>query len=293
MRIMRYGIIGRPGLATTDEASPAFLALAVGEALSMGVEMRLSGKTAIITGAASGIGEATAELFAAEGANVIAVDVDEENGRAVVERITGKGGQATFVAADVSRESDVKAAVDRAVSDNGRLDVVVNNAGIVRFYEIERTELDDWNRVIAINLTGPMLFCKHGVPHLRKTKGTIVNMSSIHATLTGPKMSAYAASKGGISTMTRSLALELGPDGIRVNAILPGYIVTPLFMSDANRVTGGHPEQFISQLEGTVALRRLGQSMDVAKLALFLASDESSYVNGAEFSIDAGASIQL
>ena len=172
--------------------------------------MRLSGKTAIVTGAASGIGEAIAMLFAEEGARIAVADVDAEAGSRVVERIKTGGGSALFEQADVSLESDVQRLVEKTNEAFGAVNLLVNNAGIVRFYAIEETSLDDWNRLLAINLTGPMLCIKYTVPQMRSSGGSIVNISSIHATLTGPKMSAYAASKGGLLTMTRSLALELG-----------------------------------------------------------------------------------
>jgi NAD(P)-dependent dehydrogenase (short-subunit alcohol dehydrogenase family) len=255
--------------------------------------MRLQGKSALVTGASSGIGEAIARHFCGEGAAVVLADVDEEGGRGVEAAIRAAGGTAQFVRADVSDEAEVADLVARSAAAHGGLHVLVNNAGIVRFYAVETMALEDWNRVLAVNLTGPMLCTKHAIPHLRTAGGSVVNIASIHSTLTGPRMSAYAASKGGIVTMTRSMALELAPERIRVNAILPGYIQTPLFMSDAIRVTDGHPERFIAELGTKIPLGRLGTPHEVATLALYLASDEAGYVTGASFAIDAGVSVQL
>jgi len=255
--------------------------------------MKLEGRVAIVTGAARGIGEAIAIRFAADGARVVVNDVDDIGGRAVCELIRAAGGQSVFHLGNVGREEDVVALTELARSRFGGVDVLVNNAGIVRFYDVETITLDAWNEIIAVNLTGPMLCIKHCVPAMKARGGSIINMSSIHATLSGPQMSAYAATKGALNAMTRSLALELGPHRIRVNAVLPGYIQTPLFLSDAERVTGGHPERFIAELEQKIRLRRLGEPDDVAGLCAFLASDDSSYVSGACLSVDGAVSVQL
>ena len=256
--------------------------------------MRLEGDVVIVTGGARGIGAGIAKRFAAEGAEVAIVDVDEKAGRETTAGIADAGQTGVFYAADVSNESAVAAMVASVMERFGRIDVLVNNAGVIRFTAWEDMDVTTWNLVLGVNLTGTMLCCKYVVPHMiTGGHGAIVNMSSIHASVTGPRVAAYAATKGGIVTMTRSMALELGPHGIRANAILPGYIQTPLFMADANRVTDGHPEEFIHRLEREIPLGRVGSVDDVAGAALFLASSDSAYVTGSCIAVDAGMAVRL
>jgi NAD(P)-dependent dehydrogenase (short-subunit alcohol dehydrogenase family) len=254
----------------------------------------LEGKTAIVTGAGGGIGEAIARRFAQEGARVTVADIDASGGERVVAEIQEAGGAAQFVKANVAEESDITQMADATVRTYGAIDVLVNNAGILRFTPIESLTREQWDLVVGVNLTGPAFCCKHVLPHMRAAGGgSIINVSSINAAVTAPTFAAYASSKTGLLGLTRSLALELGPENIRVNAILPGYIRTPLFMSDAIRLGEGNPDRFIGQLEPRIPLRRIGTPEDVAGVALFLASDDSAYVNGAALSVDAGVAVQL
>jgi NAD(P)-dependent dehydrogenase (short-subunit alcohol dehydrogenase family) len=256
--------------------------------------VRLEGKVAIVTGAAGGIGEAIARRFAREGVQVTVADVDESGGERVVDEIERAGGVAHLVKADVGEEADIERMVGETVATYGAIHILVNNAGILRFTPLESLTREQWDLVVSVNLAGPAFCCKHVLPHMRAAGGgSIINISSINATVTAPTFAAYASSKTGLLGLTRSLALELGPENIRVNAVLPGYIRTPLFMSDAIRLGEGNPDRFIGQLEPRIPLRRIGTPEDVAGVALFLASDDSAYVNGSALGVDAGVAVQL
>jgi NAD(P)-dependent dehydrogenase (short-subunit alcohol dehydrogenase family) len=256
--------------------------------------VRLEGKVAIVTGAGGGIGEGIARRFAQEGVKVTVADIDERGSERVVDEIREARGEAQFVRANVADEADIQQMVDATVAAYGAVHILVNNAGILRFTPIEGLTREQWDLVIGVNLTGPAFCCKHVLPHMRAAGGgSIINISSINAVVTAPTFAAYASSKTGLLGLTRSLALELGPDNIRVNAILPGYIRTPLFMSDAIRLGEGNPDRFIGQLEPRIPLRRVGSPEDIAGTALFLASDDSAYVNGSALGVDAGVAVQL
>lgn len=253
--------------------------------------MKLSGKTAIVTGGAKGIGEAIAVRFGIEGARVVVSDVDE-SGERVAAAIREQSGEAVFVGADVSDEEQVRAMVDRVIGEYGRIDVLVNNAGIIRFTPWDDFNVADWDRVIAVNLTGVMLCSKYAIPHMRAAGGgAIVNISSVHASVTGPAVAAYAASKGGVLVLTRSMALELAPANIRVNSILPGYIRTPLFLSDVDRRPD--PAAFVNEIESKIPAGRVGDPSEIAGVAVFAASDDASYMTGAALAIDGGVSVLL
>jgi NAD(P)-dependent dehydrogenase (short-subunit alcohol dehydrogenase family) len=248
--------------------------------------MRLKDKVALITGAGSGIGHEAAVLFAREGANVVAVDVNDDGGRETVGEIEDDGGRAVFVHADVSRAADVQAMVAAATKTYGRLNVLFNNAGIFPAEDGSVLETDEktWDRVLSINLKGVFLGCKYGIPALLESGGgSIVNTASFVALMgSATPQIAYTASKGGVLALTREIAIEFARKGIRVNAICPGPVDTPLLQelfSDPAR----RDRRLVH-----IPMGRLAKPVEVAQAALFLASDESSYVNGMAFTVDGG-----
>ena len=242
---------------------------------------RLAGKVALISGAARGMGESEARLFAGEGAQVVLGDVLEDQGRAAVENIAQQGGSATFVPLDVTHEQDWQRAVETAEQTYARLDILVNNAGIVRMAPLDETSLEAWNEVIGVNQTGVFLGMKHAVPALRRAGGgSIVNISSIAGLIGLPNIPAYQASKGAVRLLTKNAAVQYATDKIRVNSVHPGRIETPMTAPLA-------PERREMLLRLT-PLGRDGTAEEVAYGVLYLASDESSYVTGAELVIDGG-----
>ncbi|MEY9979647.1 SDR family NAD(P)-dependent oxidoreductase [Lysinibacillus sp. RC79] len=248
--------------------------------------MRLENKVAIITGGGTGIGKETALLFAKEGAKVVITDINEQSGSATVKDIQAIGGDALFVRHDVSNEDDWKKVADETIHTFGKVDVLFNNAGIYIIKPLVEIELAEWNRLMSINVTGVFLGMKHIMPLMAKqNKGSVINASSI-AGLTGAAGHVlYGASKGAVRIMTKDAAMEYAAAGVRVNSIHPGYIDTG--MADyASETTGNSKEQLGKNL---FPLGRLGSVNEVAKMVLFLASDESSFSTGAEFVIDGGA----
>ena len=241
---------------------------------------RLDGKVALITGGARGQGEAEARLFAAEGAKVVVADVLDEEGSKVAAEI---GDAALYRHLDVTREDEWSAAVDDATSHFGRLDVLVNNAGILRTGPLETTSLEDYMDVIRVNQVGTFLGMRAVVPALRAAGGgSIVNISS-NAGMEGVEhVIAYVASKWAVRGMTKTAALELGQDGIRVNSVHPGGVDTPMLAGPEAEVFD-QDAAFASQ-----PLPRISQPVEIARLVLFLASDESSFCTGSEFSADGG-----
>jgi NAD(P)-dependent dehydrogenase (short-subunit alcohol dehydrogenase family) len=245
----------------------------------------LENKVAIITGASSGIGRASVELFAGAGAVVIAADVADEAGQHLADEMGRKGHTCTFIHADVSKESDVRAMVHLALSQYGRLDAIFNNAGIEgdQAPTAEAT-LDNWERVIDINLKGTFLGMKYGIEAmLRNGGGSVINNASVAGLVGFPGIPAYCASKGGVVQLTRGAALEYATQGVRVNCLCPGVIDTPM----VQRFTHDNPEmqQQMTQME---PVGRLGRPEEVAELALFLASDRSSFITGAIIPVDGG-----
>ena len=246
---------------------------------------RLAGKCCFITGAASGLGKAMALAFAAEGAEVAVADRNEEAGRAVAAML----GSGFYVALDVTDETQWSVALGAAVRAMGRLDVLVNNAGVVASRSIEDTTLEEWRFVNSVNVEGTFLGCKHGIPHLRASGGgSIINLSSVAGITAAPMMAAYSASKGAVRALTKTVAIELARKGdqIRCNSIHPVFFQTP--MLDTIVATTRNPDKFRTGLQGTVPLGRFGQPEEVAAMALYLASDEARFVTGAEFVIDGG-----
>ncbi|OII25176.1 SDR family NAD(P)-dependent oxidoreductase [Curtobacterium sp. MCBA15_013] len=249
---------------------------------------RLSDKVAIITGAASGMGLAGAQLFAAEGATVIMTDVSEDALQREAAAIRDTGGSVTAHTLDVTSPESWASVVERTVSDHGRIDVLVNNAGIHMAKGILEAELDDWNTVMAVNTTGVWLGMKSVIPHMqRQGSGSIVNVSSIAAIVGGVSDAggaAYSASKGAVRSLTKHAAQWFGGDGIRVNSIHPGSVYTGLAVA-----AGMSKEDMASQLGGEIPLPpHIGEPTDIGYGMLYLASDEAKYVTGEELVIDGG-----
>ncbi|MEM0482024.1 MAG: SDR family NAD(P)-dependent oxidoreductase [Nitrososphaerota archaeon] len=240
---------------------------------------RLKDRVAIITGAASGIGSSTSILFAEEECRVVLVDVEEDAGKRLEKKITAMHGEsaALFVKADVSVEEDVKSCVESVINRYGRIDVLVNNAAIHLIATLLETTTDAWQRTMDVNLKSTYLFCKYVASHMINSsiRGSIVNVSSIQGIRGGLLSSAYAASKAGIIGFTKALALELAPYGIRVNAVAPRAIDTPLFRRYLE--ARGLTEEDIKK---RYLFGRLGRPEEVARTILFLASDEASYISG-------------
>jgi len=248
--------------------------------------MRLLDKTALITGGGGGIGHETALLFAAEGARLVIVDVNDEAGAATVAAVEQQGGEAIYVHADVSRAADCAAMVAAAEDRFGRLNVLFNNAGIMHSQDDDAVQTEEtiWDLTMAINLKGVYLGCKYGIPALRRAGGgSIINTASFVALVGAatPQL-AYTASKGGVLAMTRELAVVHARENIRVNALCPGPLRTELLMKFLNT------EEKRRRRLVHVPMGRFGEAREMAYAALYLASDESSYVTGTEFVVDGG-----
>jgi 3(or 17)beta-hydroxysteroid dehydrogenase len=251
---------------------------------------RVSGKVAIVTGGASGIGAATVKLLASEGAAVVAADVNRELGEALVKEI---GERAVFARHDVSDEASWQRLIRDTEQRFGKLDVLVNNAGIIAVANVEETTLETWRRIQAVNSDGVFLGCKHAIPAMRRAGGgSIVNVSSLAALRGTPIYAAYSASKGAVRSLTKTVALHCRQQGdaIRCNSVHPGGVETPLMRSAVREGTG---VDVAADPEAAAALRRsldLMQPDEIAYMILYLASDESRYVNGEELAIDGGLS---
>lgn len=247
---------------------------------------RVQDKVIIVTGVASdpGLGHSTALSLAGEGARLVVTDIDAEGADRCAEQIRRMGGEAISVRQDVTDEETWRTVVAQTTEKYGRLDVLVNNAGIAVLKPLAELSLIDWNRQIAVNLTSVFLGCRAAAPEMRKAGGgSIVNLSSVAGLIGLPNCSAYAASKGGVRLMTKALAAELGGGGIRCNSVHPGVIWTNM-----QARAGGGARDSAERMTSTLPLARLGEPQDIANIILYLASDESNYVTGAEFVIDAG-----
>ena len=244
--------------------------------------MSLSGKIAIITGGGQGIGKAVAEAFLRRGMEIVIAEVDREAGEET-EKEYNAFGTVQFIRTDISKEDDVRRCIKETIKHFRRLDILINNAGISINKPISKLTLREWNRVISVNLTGAFLFAKYSAPHIKKTKGSILNIASTRAFMSEPDTEAYSASKGGIVALTHALAVSLGPE-VRVNSISPGWIDvrgwkkknrrTAPMLSEADHLQ--HPAG------------RVGKPEDIASLAEFLASDQAGFITGASFIVDGG-----
>jgi len=249
---------------------------------------RLDDKIALVTGGRGGIGRAICDRFSREGATVFAADLSEAGSMDKVDDVPG----GTFVKLDVTDEASVKAAMEVIDAEHRRLDVLVNAAGIEIEKTIEETSLDDWNRIFAINVTGTFLTSKYALPLLRQSaSASIINFGSYDGFIADPQLAAYCATKGAVHALTRAMACDHGPEGIRVNAICPGYIDTPMlqsFFQDA-----GDIESLQQAVRDVHPTKTYGTPMDIANLVLWLASDEARYASGQLWVLDGGLSAQV
>ena len=250
--------------------------------------MRLENRAALITGGTSGIGEATSLLFAREGASVAVVGRNTERGKSVAKRISDAGGTAIFVQADVRTSDECRTAVDRTIETFGHLDILFNNAGSYYANDVVGCTEEEWDDQVDTSLKGTFLMSKYALPHMiEQGSGSIINCASGWGLVGGPKAAAYCAAKGGMVVMTKAMAIDHGPQGIRVNAICPGDTDTPMEREDA-RNQGLSWEAYVDQMTGTRPIARMATPEEIALGVLFLASDESSYVTGAALPIDGG-----
>jgi NAD(P)-dependent dehydrogenase (short-subunit alcohol dehydrogenase family) len=252
---------------------------------------RLEGKVAIITGATRGIGEAIAKLFAREGAKVVAAATGEKKGKKVVEEIENDGYEAIFVKLDVSKDEDWKRAMDTTAERFGKLNILVNNAGVSLGKNIEETSFEEWEWIMAVNSTGVFLGVKYGIAAMKKNNElcSIINISSIDAMVGEAGLCAYCASKGSVRSLTKSAALHCGEMKykIRVNSVHPGYVHTALTEKEA-KDSGLTNEQYFAKVGKMHPIGHIGKPQDIAYLTLYLASDESRWVTGSEYVIDGG-----
>lgn len=247
------------------------------------MKKRVEGKIAIVTGGAAGMGRTHARLLAQEGAAVVVTDIDTLGGSETAELINAEGGSATFIQHDVSSSKDWETVVEQAVQRHGRVDVLVNNAGILAFTSLQDTEEDVWDRIFSVNAKGTFLGCKAVIPGMQKsTAPSIINISSMYGIIGAPNAAAYQASKGAVRNLTKAAAVDLQTFGIRVNSVHPGVIDTAMtseILADPEGSTA---------LLGTTIMSRAGQPEEVSAVVLFLASDESSFMTGSELVVDGG-----
>ena len=249
--------------------------------------MRLEDKVALITGGTSGIGEATAILFAKEGAKVTITGRNEKRGRAVAERIIAEGGKAVFIRSDVRSAAECSHAAEETLAAFNRLDILFNNAGVFFPHNIVDCTEEEWDLQIDVNLKGTFLMSKAALPHMIKQgRGVIINNSSGWGIAGGDSAAAYCASKGGVVLLTKAMAIDHGRQGIRVNCICPGDVDTPMLPEDA-RLRGLKWEDYLAGCTNR-PLGRIGTTEEIAKAALFLASDDSSFMTGAALVVDGG-----
>lgn len=251
--------------------------------------MSLKGKVAVITGSAKGIGRGCALIFAEAGSKVAVVDVDEEAGKETVKEIQRKGGEARFFRADVSDSRQVQSLMAEVVQVFSEISILINNAGYHISKNIEETTEDEWDFIMNTNLKSVFLCSKYAMPHLRKTKGCIIHMSSMVGLIGQSNAGAYSASKGGMVAMTKGMALDFAKDGIRVNCICPGWVETPLVEDWFNQQED--PEKAREYIHSVHPLGRIATTEEVGRAALFLASGNASFVTGVALPVDGAVSL--
>ena len=251
---------------------------------------RLENKIALVTGAAAGIGEATAKRFAEEGAHVYVTDLNKEPTQAVVDAIVAAGGAATARVQDVTDEADWDILMQEIMTAHGKLDVLVNNAGIGTTGTVEETTLEDWRRTQAVNLEAVFMGTRAAVKVMKNNGGSIINISSIEGIVGEANAAAYNASKGGVRIFTKSAALHCAAEdyNIRVNSVHPGFILTAMVEDGIAAMGEAAGAQMLSRVTSEIPLKTMGEPLDIANGCLFLASDESRYMTGSELVIDGG-----
>ncbi|WP_428939646.1 SDR family NAD(P)-dependent oxidoreductase [Fontivita pretiosa] len=256
------------------------------------MNISLAGKLALVTGAGAGIGRGCALELARSGADVIVNDIDPASGERTAEQIRQLGRQAWFVRADVSSDSEVTAMAKAVSAHSDKLHILVNNAGLNMFKGIVDTTPEDWDRIMGVDLKGLYLVTRSLLPLLRSAGGaSVINIASVHAQATVPHLTAYAAAKGGVVAMVRSLAQELGPMRIRVNAVSPGFVDTPLM--DRWLASVPDREQTMRYVLSFHPLGRIGTPQDIGRLVVFLGSEMSGFITGTNITIDGGLTAQL
>lgn len=242
--------------------------------------MKLNGKIAIVTGATAGIGRAIAKVLANEGAKVVATGRNVERGNSIVQEIKADGGEVVFVPVDMTKEETLGTLIKTTIETYGKIDVLVNNAGIAYVAPMEVYEQDKWDDVLDTNLRGPYLLCKKAMPYLIESKGNIVNIASISGLTPISGAYAYSPSKAAVISLTQLLAFDYAKQGVRVNAVCPGTIETEILAC----VT----EEFLAQGKAAIPMGRFGQPEEIAKVVAFLASDDASYITGQALAVDGG-----
>lgn len=253
------------------------------------MSIRLENKIALVTGAGQGIGQAIAEKLAEDGAAVTLAEVNIETGQRAAHELRQRGFRALFAHTDITQEASVKAAVEQTVAHFGGLDILVNNAGTNFYFNAAEMTTEDWDKAMAVDLKGAWLCCKYAIPSmLLRGGGAIINIASVHSFMTAPGMFPYAVAKSGLVGMTRSLALDWGKQQIRVVAVSPGWVKTPLVEAHFERQPD--PEQAEARVADVQPVGRIGMPRDIANLVAFLASHDASYITGTEIVIDGGIS---
>jgi len=261
---------------------------------------RVKGKVAIVTGAGAvgpgiGNGKAAAILYAREGAKVLAVDYNLEAAEETKRLIDEEGGDCIVFKADVSKSSACKSVVEKCIETFSRIDILHNNVGIAQIIGVVEASEEDWDKVISVNLKSMYLMCKYAIPYMEKHGGgAIVNISSIISIRYGGyPIAAYAASKGGVDALTREVAMEYASKGIRANAILPGFIATPVVRTSLTAAYGGNVDEMLRKRDAICPMGKQGDPWDVAYAALFLASDEAKYITGVGLIVDGGLTLKI